>query len=165
MPVLSVQKQIIGLIGWLAVCYCASAIGAVASIQAKSFYAQLVQPNWSPPAWVFGPVWTTLYTMMGVAAWLIWRSGGFRKNRQALTLFLIQLAINSLWSWLFFAWHLGAWAFADILLLLVLIAATLYSFWRIRLIAGALLVPYFLWVCFATVLSYNLWQQNPHILG
>lgn len=165
MPVLSVQKQIMGMVGWLAVCYCASAIGAVASIQAKSFYAELVQPGWSPPAWVFGPVWTTLYTMMGVAAWLVWRSGGFSKNRNALMLFLIQLAFNSLWSWLFFAWHLGAWAFADILLLLTLIAATSYTFWLIQPLAGALLVPYFLWVCFATVLSYNLWQHNPHILG
>ena len=165
MPVLSVQKQIIGLIGWLAVCYCASAIGAVASIQAKSFYAQLVQPNWSPPAWVFGPVWTTLYTMMGVAAWLIWRSGGFRKNRQALTLFLIQLAINSLWSWLFFVWYLGVLAFADIIVLWILIAATIVSFWRVRPLAGALLIPYLLWLSFAAVLNYSLWRLNPQVLG
>ena len=165
MPSLSKQKQILGLVGWLLVSFAASAVGAVASIQAKSFYSQLVQPSWAPPPGIFGPVWTALYTLMGIAAWMVWRSGGFRPNRQALTLFLLQLAFNALWSWLFFAWYLGALALADIAVLWILIVATLVSFWRVRPLAGALLIPYLLWVSYASALNYSLWQLNPKVLG
>jgi tryptophan-rich sensory protein len=102
---------------------------------------------------------------MGIAAWLVWRAGGFRAARTALGLFLVQLVLNALWSWLFFGWHLGALAFADIVLLWVLIVATLVAFWRIRALAGALLIPYLLWVGFASMLNYSVWQLNPRILG
>ncbi len=102
---------------------------------------------------------------MGIAAWLVWRSGGFRAARAALALFLVQLAVNALWSWLFFGWHQGALAFADIVLLWVLIVGTLIAFWRISALAGALLIPYLLWVSFATALNYSVWQLNPQILG
>ena len=102
---------------------------------------------------------------MGVAAWLVWRSGGFRANRQALMLFLLQLAFNALWSWLFFAWRRGAWALADVLVLWIFIVATLVSFWRVRPLAGAVLTPYLLWVSFASALNYSVWQLNPQILG
>ena len=101
----SKQRQILGFIGWFVVSFAASAVGAVASIQAKSFYSQLAQPTWAPPPWLFGPVWTALYALMAIAAWLVWRSGGFRANHIALSLFLLQLALNALWSWFFFAWH------------------------------------------------------------
>jgi len=161
----SKHRQILGLIGWLIVCFATSAVGAVASIQAKSFYSQLAQPAWAPPPSLFGPVWTVLYALMAIAAWLVWRSGGFRINRIALSLFLVQLAPNALWSWLFFAWHHGAFAFADIVLLWILIVATLVSFWRVRPFAGTLLMPYLLWVSFASVLNYSVWQLNPHVLG
>ena len=161
----SKHRQILGLIGWLIVCFATSAVGAVASIQAKSFYSQLAQPEWAPPPSLFGPVWTVLYALMAIAAWLVWRSGGFRINRIALSLFLVQLAPNALWSWLFFAWHHGAFAFADIVLLWILIVATLVSFWRVRPLAGTLLIPYLLWVSFAAVLNYSVWQLNPHVLG
>jgi len=161
----SKQKQVFGLIGWLLVSFAASAIGAVASLQAQSFYGELTQPAWAPPGSVFGPVWTALYAMMAIAAWLVWREGGFRRNRAALTLFLLQLAVNALWSWLFFAWHLGAYALIDIVVLWVLIVATLVAFWRVRPWAGALLVPYLLWVSFAGLLNYTVWQLNPQILG
>ena len=155
----------LGLIGWFIVSFAASAVGAVASIQAKSFYSQLAQPEWAPPAFLFGPVWTALYALMAIAAWLVWRSGGFRSNRIALSLFLVQLALNALWSWLFFAWQRGALAFVDIVLLWILIVATLVAFWRVRPLAGALLIPYLLWVSFASVLNYSLWQLNPQFLG
>jgi tryptophan-rich sensory protein len=102
---------------------------------------------------------------MGIAAWLVWRADGFRAARGALTLFLVQLAPNALWSWLFFGWHRGALAFADILLLWVLIVVTLIAFWRVRALAGALLVPYLLWVSFASALNYAVWQLNPQSLG
>lgn len=161
----SKQTQFFGLVGWLVLSFAASFAGAVASFQAKSFYGLLSQPAWAPPAWLFGPVWTVLFTMMAIAAWLVWRSGGVQANRNALTLFLVQLVFNALWSWLFFAWKLGAWAFADILLLWVLIMATLVSFWRVSKLAGALLIPYLLWVTFAGALNHALWQINPQILG
>ncbi len=159
------NKQIIGLISWLAVSFIAAAIGSAASIQAGSFYTQLVRPEWAPPPGLFGPVWTVLYALMGIAAWLIWRVGGFLAARTAITLFLVQLVVNALWSWLFFGLHLGALAFADIVLLWVLIIGTLLAFWRIRPLAGALLIPYLLWVSFASVLNYSMWQLNPQILG
>ena len=165
MQSMSKQKQFLGLVGWLAVSFAASAVGAVASIQAKSFYSQLAQPAWAPPPEIFGPVWTGLYALMGIAAWLVWRFGGFLPNRQALMLFLLQLVFNALWSWIFFAWHLGAWALADVIVLWILIVATLVFFWRVRPLAGTLLIPYLLWVSFASVLNYSLWQLNPQLLN
>ena len=102
---------------------------------------------------------------MAIAAWLVWRSGGFHSNRIALSLFLVQLALNALWSWLFFAWQRGALAFVDILVLWALIVVTLVAFWRVRPVAGALLIPYLLWVSFAAALNYSLWQLNPQLLG
>ncbi len=165
MAPLTKQKQIVGLIAWLIVSFIAAAIGAAASIQAGAFYTQLLRPDWAPPPTIFGPVWTVLYVLMGIAAWLVWRVGGFRAAKSALTLFLVQLAVNALWSWLFFGWHRGALAFADVLLLWALILATLISFWRIRPLAGALLVPYLLWVSFASALNYAVWQLNPQVLG
>ena len=157
--------QIAGLVGWLVVVFIAAAIGAAASVRAGPFYTQLVRPGWSPPPSVFGPVWTVLYALMGIAAWLVWRIGGFSAAKPALAFFLVQLALNAVWSWLFFGWHLGALAFADILMLLALIIPTVISFWRIRPLAGALLVPYLLWVSFASALNYAVWQLNPQILG
>ena len=157
--------QILGLVGWLVITFIAAAIGGAASIDAGSFYAQLVRPEWAPPASWFGPVWTALYALMAIAAWLVWRGDGFRESRGALALFLVQLAPNALWSWLFFVWHRGALAFADILLLWVLVIVTLVAFWRVHALAGALLIPYLLWVSFASALNYAVWQLNPRNLG
>lgn len=165
MPPFSTQKQTLGLLGWLAVSFAASAVGAVASIQASAFYGQLAQPDWAPPAAVFGPVWTTLYALMGIAAWLVWRLGGVQRQRWALMLFLVQLAVNALWSWVFFVWHQGALGFFNILLLIVLVAGTLVGFWRVQRLAGALLIPYLLWISFAAALNYSVWQLNPQVLG
>jgi benzodiazapine receptor len=154
-----------GLAGWLAVTFIAAAAGSVASTQAPDFYAQLVRPSWAPPASLFGPVWSVLYTLMAVAAWLVWRVGGFAGARTALTLYLVQLVFNALWTWFFFAWQRGGLAFADIVLNALLVAATLAAFWRIRPLAGALLIPYLLWVAFAAALNYTIWQLNPQLLG
>ncbi|GAB4547784.1 MAG: tryptophan-rich sensory protein [Anaerolineae bacterium] len=158
-------KQIAGLIGWLAISFIASAIGAVGSLQAGSFYTQLARPAWAPSPSVFGPVWTVLYALMGIAAWLVWRSGEDRSARLALSLFVVQLAVNALWSWLFFRWYKGGLAFFDIVLLWMLVVVTLVAFWRIRPLAGSLLIPYLVWVSFAAVLNYSLWRLNPQVLG
>ena len=150
------------LAGWLAASFVAAALGAVATRQAPEFYAQLVRPDWAPPGWLFGPVWTLLYAMMAIAAWRVWRKAGFGT---ALYLFLAQLALNALWSWLFFAWRLGGAAFGEILLLWLLIAATVAAFFRIDRLAAALLVPYLAWVSFACALTYAVWRANPQLLG
>jgi len=160
----STPAQIVGLLSWLAVAFAAAAFGAVASIDAGTFYAQLVRPVWAPPASVFGPVWSVLYLLMGIAAWLVWREQGAYRLGAALTLFVAQLCANALWSWLFFAWRHGAFAFADVLVLLALIAATITMFWRIRRLAGILMLPYFAWVGFASVLTWAVWQSNPMAL-
>ncbi len=165
MTLLTKQTQIAGLFGWLVVVFIAAAIGAAASVHAGSFYTQLVRPVWAPPPSIFGPVWTVLYSLMGIAVWLAWRVGGLRVAKLAFTLFLVQLALNALWSWFFFGWHRGALAFADIVVLWALIIATVVLFWRIRPLAGALLVPYLLWVSFAMALNYSVWQFNPQALG
>ena len=157
--------EIIGLFAWLGVCFAAATLGGLASVQAESFYSDLVQPAWAPPPWLFGPVWTVLYTMIGVAAWLIWRKGGFATHRVALSLFLLQLAVNALWTWMFFAWLLGALAFVNIIVMWGVIAATLALFWRANKLAGALLAPYLAWVTFAGALNFSLWQLNPGVLG
>jgi tryptophan-rich sensory protein len=102
---------------------------------------------------------------MAVAAWLVWRKEGWQAHRLALGLFCVQLILNGLWSWLFFAWHLGAVAFAEIVLLWLLIAATISRFWRLHRTAAILLLPYLAWVSFAAVLNFALWRLNPAILG
>ena len=157
--------HILGLVGWIVVVAIAAAIGSVASTRAPEFYRQLDAPAWAPPASVFGPVWTVLYVLMALAAWLVWRAYGWRGARTALTLFLIQLAANALWSWLFFAWRLGLVAFIELNVLVVLIVITLVLFWRLRPIAAALLVPYLAWVVYAGALNFVLWRDNPDLLG
>jgi tryptophan-rich sensory protein len=158
------QRQLIGLVGWLVVSFAAASIGAVASLDAASFYRQLSRPEWAPPSWLFAPVWTVLYALMGVAAWLVWRSHGFKASRTSLVLFLVQLAANALWTWLFFAWHQGAGAFAEILILWALIVATIASFRSVSVPAALLLVPYLVWVTFATALTFSVWRLNPGVL-
>lgn len=159
------HKSFLGLVSWLVVCFAAAAIGAVASVHAASFYMQLVRPGWAPPPALFGPVWTVLYAMMGFSAWLVWRIDGFDFARKALSLFLVQLAVNALWSWVFFVWHLGLAAFANIILLWVLIILSVQAFWRIQKLAAVLLLPYLAWVSFAMLLSFSIWQANPLRLG
>ncbi|WP_340647970.1 TspO/MBR family protein [Pseudoxanthomonas winnipegensis] len=159
------KRQVLGLVGWLLLVLVAGAIGAAASVQAATFYATLAQPSWAPPAAVFGPVWSVLYLLMGIAVWLVWRRGGWAAQRRALAVFVAQLALNALWSWLFFGWHLGAAAMLDIVVLWVLIVVTVAMFWRARPLAGALLLPYLAWVTFASALNYAVWQLNPQALG
>jgi tryptophan-rich sensory protein len=154
----------LGLALWLGVCFLVAAVGAAASLQASAFYAELVQPDWAPPGAAFGPVWTLLYAMMAVAAWVVWQRREIRAARIALLFFVAQLFFNALWSWLFFGWSKGALSFLDIVLLWTLIVITLVLFWRIRPLAGMLLVPYLAWVTFASALNYAIWQLNPSVL-
>lgn len=161
----SKRGSIVGLIGWLVLGFLAAAVGAIASAHAAEFYSQLTKPAWAPSQNVFGPVWTVLYILMSVAAWLVWRAGGWRAHPRTLGLYVVQLALNALWSWLFFAWRLGAWAFADICILWLLILAASIAFWRVRTLAGVLLIPYLAWVSIALGLCYQVWRLNPALLG
>ncbi len=162
---LSIGKQAIGLVGWLVATVATGALGAMGSASAGSFYGELAQPSWAPPGWLFGPVWSVLYVLMAVAAWLVWRKRGFRGAPVALSLFVAQLLANALWSWLFFAWHQGALSLVEIIVLWLLIAATIQAFWRLNRLAALLLLPYLAWVSFATALTAALWRLNPTLLG
>jgi translocator protein len=155
------MRLALGLVGWLALCWGLPVAGAAFSGDLGQWYGQLHQPPWSPPAWVFGPVWATLYTLMGLAAWLVWRQGGWAGAGPALTLFLVQLLLNAAWTPLFFGLHnLGA-ALVEVGVLWVAIVATLLFFWRHSTLAGVLLLPYLAWVGFAGLLNYDLWLRNP----
>jgi len=159
------STQALGLAGWLLLTLAAAAVGAIASADAGAFYQQLSRPPWAPPGWLFAPVWSALYLLIGIAAWLVWRERGLRGARTALSLFVIQLAANALWTWLFFAWREGTLAFIEILILWALIVATLVAFWRVRPLAGGLLLPYLAWVTFASALTFATWRMNPQLLA
>jgi benzodiazapine receptor len=156
---MSRSKSILGLCGWVLLCFAAAAPGAV--FMPGEWYAALRKPTWNPPGWIFGPVWSALYTMMAVAAWLVWRRGGFAAQRRPLTLFLAQLALNAAWTPLFFGLHRPGVAFAEIVLLWLAIAWTLATFWRGHRAAAWMLVPYLAWVSFAALLNFTLWRLNP----
>jgi len=127
----------------------------------STWYPTLIKPSFNPPAWVFGPVWTLLYIMMGIAAFLVWRRGLDADGvKIALTVFAIQLALNGLWSILFFGLQAPGWALAEIILLWMAIGITTLLFWRVDHTAGLLLLPYWAWVSFATVLNASLWWLN-----
>ena len=158
-------QSFLGFVGWLTLVFIAAATGASASARAGDFYAQLHQPSWAPPAWLFGPVWSALYLLMGIAAWLVWRKGGFAQARSALVLFFIQLTLNTSWSWLFFHWHFGLVSCVNIVLLWLMIVATIIAFWRKEPLSGLLLLPYLAWVTFAAVLNITLWILNPTLLS
>jgi benzodiazapine receptor len=149
----------------VAVVCVAGILGAIASSNAAAFYAQLIKPAWAPPADVFGPVWTVLYLLMAIAAWLVWRARGrMSALRMPLLLYLLQLVCNVLWSWIFFRWHLGGVALLEVCVLWLSVLATLVHFWLVKPLAGALLIPYLLWVAFATALTAAEWRMNPDLL-
>lgn len=153
-----VSRQTLALVGWLALCF--AAYGTAVFVSVDGWYTSLLKPWWNPPAWVFGPVWTLLYAMMAVAAWLVWREGGWKEQGRVLGLFLLQWLLNALWTPLFFGMHRPGLAFAEIILLWLALAATLVSFWRVRKLAGVLLMPYLAWVSLAAALNFAIWRLN-----
>ena len=154
----SPTRSALALVGWLALAFAAAAAGGF--FLPGEWYAGLQKPSWNPPNWIFGPVWTALYTTMAIAAWLVWKRGGFGGQRVALSLFLAQLLFNLLWSPLFFGLRHPALAFVDIVLLWLALLGTVAAFWKVRPLAGALLVPYLAWVTFASALNFALWRLN-----
>jgi len=154
----STGRLAFALAGWLALCFAAA--GTAVFVSTGGWYAALHKPSWNPPAWVFGPAWSLLYVLMAVAAWLVWREGGWKAQGRTLGLFLFQWVLNALWTPLFFGLHRPGLAFAEIVVLWLAIAATLASFWKVRMAAGVLLVPYLAWVSFAAVLNCTIWRLN-----
>ncbi|MCX7825429.1 MAG: tryptophan-rich sensory protein [Verrucomicrobiae bacterium] len=152
------NKQWLALAGWLALCFGAAAFGGL--FGPGEWYARLRKPAWNPPNWVFGPVWTTLYIMMAVAAWRVWRLADNGARRKALGLFLAQLALNAAWTPLFFGLKQPGLAFAEIVLLWIAIGATTAAFFKLDRVAAWLMAPYLAWVSFAAVLNAVLWRLN-----
>lgn len=151
----------LGLLVFLAVCFAAAGIGgAVTTPKIGTWYAALVKPSWNPPNWVFGPVWSALYGCMAVAAWLVWRQEGFQQARVPLVLFAGQLALNVLWSCIFFGLEKPGLAFVEVLILSAAITATMVAFWLRSTVAGILFMPYLAWVSFASVLNFMVWRLN-----
>jgi tryptophan-rich sensory protein len=136
-------------------------VGAAMTLPAlDGWYNALQKPDWMPPNWLFSRVWTALYVLMAFAAWLVWRERRWGGVSLPLTLFTVQLVLNVVWSDLFFAKHAPDLAFVEILFLWLAILGTLLAFWQVRVIAGVLFVPYLVWVTFAAVLNYAVWQMN-----
>lgn len=146
----------------IAVSELAGIIGTFFTVSAiPDWYITLAKPALNPPSWIFGPVWTTLYALMGSAAFLIWKKGWDRKDvRKALAIFGLQLVLNAVWSIIFFGLHSPFWALVDIALMWVSIVWTMVLFYKISKAAMWLLVPYILWVSFAIYLNYSIWSLN-----
>jgi tryptophan-rich sensory protein len=155
---MSTSKNILSLVGWLLVSFAAGWIGS--RFMPDAWYASLAKPSWNPPNAIFAPVWSALYVLMGVAAWLVWRRARFSGAGAALSLFGVQLVLNALWSYLFFGLHRPDFAFFDIVALWVVILVVAVLFWREDRLAGGLMVPYLVWVGFAAYLNFALWRLN-----
>lgn len=156
------MKRFFQLIAWIAVSELAGVIGGVFTFSAiPAWYSGLARPAFGPPAWLFGPVWTILYALMGIAAFLVWKNGWKKKEvKIALLLFGIQLSLNTLWSIIFFGLRSPGGAFIEIMFLWLAILATIIAFARISRPAAWLLAPYILWVSFAAYLNYAIWTLN-----
>lgn len=153
--------DVFGLLIAIALCFSAAGIGAaVTTPQIPTWYKELAKPSWNPPDWVFGPVWSVLYLLMGVAAWLVWRKFGIGKAAMALVVFAVQLGLNTLWSVLFFGLQDPGAAAVEIVALWIAIAATIVAFAKHSRVAASLLAPYLLWVSFAAVLNWTIWWMN-----
>ena len=146
----------------IAVCQLAGFIGSLFTTPSiPTWYVTLNKPSFTPPNWIFGPVWTSLFLLMGISAYLIWRKGFQHKNvKMALLIFIVQLVLNVLWSILFFGLPSPFSAFVEIIILWLVILLTFVYFIRISQPAGILLLPYLIWVAFAAILNFHLWKLN-----
>ena len=158
---MTAMRSLLGLLTSFVICFGAGLIGSAFTARSVGdWYLGLSKPAWTPPSSVFGPVWTLLYSMMAVAAWLVWRQAGFAAAAFPLTLFVLQLLFNAGWSLVFFGLRMPGAAFVEITVLWVLILASTVSFWQRAPIAGYLMLPYLGWVSFAAALNFALWRMN-----
>lgn len=153
------QRPLAGLAAWLLVCFLAAFVGSM--FAPGAWYFALEKPSWTPPWYIFGPVWTLLYALMGISAWMVWaKLGGFSGASKPLVIFLVQLSLNAAWSPLFFGLRSPAAALADITLLWLTLLFTVRAFWRADRAAAVLLVPYLAWTTFAFALNFAIWWMN-----
>ncbi len=156
-----VPTQAVGLVISLLVCFAAGGIGGLATTQGlDDWYDTLNKPTWNPPSWIFAPVWTTLYGLMGIAVWLVWLGSETQEAKPAISWFVTQLVLNGLWSVLFFGLQTPGGALIEIVFLWLSIIATTVLFFRHSKIAGGLMTPYLLWVGFAAFLNFTIWNLN-----
>ena len=157
----SSRAQALGLLVSVGVCFGAALLGNLATMpQIPDWYAGISKPSWTPPDWVFGPVWSLLYAMMAISAWLIWRKANGKTAKLPLFWFAFQLILNILWSVLFFGLQKPAWSMVEVFFLSLAILMTIRAFWPLSRSAALLLVPYFCWVSFASALNVAIWQLN-----
>ncbi len=161
---LGMSRTIFSLSMWILGTSLAAVSGAVTATSSRGFYATLDKPRWAPPARLFGPAWTVLYIVMAIAAWRIWNAYGFTDARGELTLYGIQLVLNAAWNWFFFVKRNGLASTIEVSLLLTSVIATMVAFWQRDVVAGALFIPYVMWVSFATALTVSVWRRNPKLL-
>ena len=144
----------------IAICLALGLFSGFSTVESiNSWYRFINKPSWNPPNWIFGPVWTLLYILMGIAVALIWHTQ-HQNKKTAITFFVIQFALNIAWSFIFFNLHAIGWAFMEIIVMLFFIAITIFSFYKISNPAAWLMVPYLIWVLFATVLNGTIWHLN-----
>lgn len=154
-------RQVVALALSVVICFSAGGVGSLFTRPAiEGWYSSLRKPSWTPPNWVFGPVWSALYLCMAIAAWLVWRCAGFSGAKFPLVLFAIQLVFNVTWSSIFFGLRMPGLAFAEIVFLWLFILATTVAFWPFSRAAAWLMVPYLLWVSFAASLNFGIWRLN-----
>lgn len=155
------RRLILGLTLSIAIAQAAGLLGSVVTFTGDgSWYMALNLPSWNPPGWIFGPVWTTLYTLMGISAFLVWKEPKTKERHTALWLYGIHLILNTLWSIIFFGLQNPAFAFFEILVLWSFIILLVQRFWKLNKTASLLLTPYLAWVSFAAVLNLTIWQLN-----
>ena len=155
------KTSLLSLVPFELACFLVAAIGAIATARSvQNWYRELQKPSWNPPDRIFGKVWTALYFMMGLAAWLVWRTAEWEAIRVPMILFALQLTLNLAWSILFFGLRSPGAALVDIVLLWVSILFTVAYFFAVSAMAGWLLIPYLLWVTFAGTLNFTIWKLN-----
>jgi tryptophan-rich sensory protein len=152
------RRDVLGLAAFVVMCFGVSLLGGRATLPALDhWYPALSKPAWTPPAWVFGPVWTLLYPMLAVAGWLAWREG---RSRRGTLWYLLQLALNAVWPWIFFGERRLGWALVCVVVLWLAVLGTLLAFWRVSRTAAVLLLPYLAWLGFAVALTASIWHLN-----
>ena len=155
------RGSILSLIIIIVICYVAAGLGAYFTAQSvNSWYVTLQKPEWNPPNWVFGPVWTLLYLFIAISGWLVWKKVTFYDNPLLYGFFILQLILNIVWSGIFFGMEQPGWAIVDIILLIFFILLYILSSWPVSKLASILFIPYFLWVGFAMILNIMIWRLN-----
>ena len=155
------RRNLLGFLAFILLSIAVSGIGgAITATSVDTWYQVLEKPSFNPPDWVFAPVWTALYILMGIAAWRVWRLRSFKATRMALSIYAVQLCLNLVWSFLFFGLLRIDLALVEIVILLVAIITNTIMFWRVDRLASLLFVPYAAWVLYATILNASLWLLN-----